>query len=190
MITLLAYAPDERWAFARVDGRVVLVRPPFQQDLAASDAEVERAVTIHGFLALTRDFPTRRALLDFLGDESVRVWNARGAPPYLDALRRDLLASFTEADLDRQIARAQKKLDAREYDVALLLLTRLLTADALTRAQRDTIAGTQERAQAGRREQEDQRRRAVPRDRFQRANRANPAAGALPDQSAALRPAA
>ncbi len=140
MLTLLAYAPDERWAFVRDGGRVVLVRPPFQNDVAASDAEVGRAVTVHGFVALERDFATRRALLDFLSDESVRVWRERAPPKGLDALRGDLLAVLTVADLDEHLARAQEKIDAGKQDDAQTVLSRLLTAAALTHEQRGAIA--------------------------------------------------
>jgi hypothetical protein len=161
MLTLLAYTPDERWAFARDGGRVVLVRPPFQNDVAASDAEVERAVTVLGFIALERDFATRRALLDFLSDESVRVWRERTPPKDLDSLRRDLLAVLTATDLDEHIAHAQKKVDAGKLDEAQTSLSRLLTAAALTPLHRAAIAATQERAQSARRAQEEQRKQAL-----------------------------
>jgi hypothetical protein len=115
MLTLLAYAPDERWAFARDGCRVVLVRPPFQNDVAVSDAEVERAVTVLGFIALERNFASRRALLDFLGDESVRVWRERARAKDLDSLRRDLLAVLTATDLDKHIAHARQEIDAGSW---------------------------------------------------------------------------
>src|SRR5262245_51315847 len=121
MLTLLAYAPDERWAFVRDGGRVVLVRPPFQNDMAASDAEVGRAVTVLGFAALERDFNGRRALLDFLSEESVRVWRARAPAKDLDSLRRDLLAVLTAADIDEQIAHAQEEVEAGKLDEAQTL---------------------------------------------------------------------
>ncbi len=161
MLTLLAYTPDERWAFARDGERIVLVRPPFYQDVAASDTEVERAVTIHGFLALERDFASRRALLDFLSDESVRVWNERAPSKDLPTLRAEMLATFTIADLDRHLERARKKIGAGNLDEAQTLLSRLLKADALTRAQRDAIATMQEQAQIARQAQEQLRWRAL-----------------------------
>lgn len=146
---LLAYTPDERWAFVRDGGRVALVRPPFYQDVAASDAEVERAVTVHGFLASGRDFADRRALLAFLSEESVRVWSARAPSKDLSSLRDDLLAAFTVADLDRHLVRAGKKIDAGRFDEAQTLLSRLLTAEALTREQRGAIAAMQQCARVG-----------------------------------------
>ncbi|MFT3769329.1 MAG: hypothetical protein QM820_28155 [Minicystis sp.] len=193
MSKLLAYAPDERWAFVQDGARTVLVRPPFHQDVAASAAEVERAVTVHGFIALERDFATRRALLEFLRDESVRVWNERAAPKNLAALRDDLLAALTVADLDRHIARAQKKVDDGKFDEAQTLLTRLLMANALNREQRGVIAGMQQRAQSARNQQEEQRRHAlssVARERFARAARVAPPALAGGRRSDALHPAA
>ena len=185
MVTLLAYAPDERWAFVREGGRTVLVRPPFQQDVGASDAEVERAVTVHGFIALEREFATRRALLDFLGDESVRVWNERAVPKYLDALRDDLLAAFTIDDIDRQIDRARRKIDAGKLDEAEALLTRLLTAAALTLEHRAAIAVLQQGAQRARSEHAQRRKQALgalASEKFKRATRAGPPARAGVDE--------
>lgn len=161
MVTLLAYTPDERWAFVRDGDRVALVRPPFHQDVAASDAEVERAVTIHGFLAPGRAFADRRALLQFLSDESVRVWNERASPKDLPSLRDELLAAFSIADLDRHLGRARKKLDAGKLEEAQTLLSRLLKAEALTRQQRGVIAAMQEEMQRTRYEQEQRRRQAL-----------------------------
>lgn len=188
MLTLLAYAPDERWAFARDGGRVVLVRPPFQNDVAASDAEVGRAVTVLGFVALERDFTSRRALLEFLSDESVRVWRERAPAKSLDSLRRDLLAVLTVTDLDEHIAHAEKKIDAGKLDDAQTLLSRLLTASALTPQHRAAIAAMQQRAQSAWREQEARRRealRALGAVRFMRLTRAP-----LPERSDPLKPAA
>lgn len=197
MVTLLAYTPDERWAFVQDGGRVVLVRPPFHQDVVASEAEVERAVTIHGFVPLERDFPDRHALLDFLSKESVRVWNESAPSKNLPSLRDELLAAFTIVDLDRHLERAQKKLDAGKLDEAQTLLNRLLTAQAVTHPQRRAIAAMQEHVQSTRREQEQQRRRALRtavQARFQRIAKcvsndalARGAGGAGP---AVLRPAA
>jgi hypothetical protein len=193
MVTLLAYAPDERWAFAREGDRVVLVRPPFHHDVATSEAEVERAVTVHGFVAIARDFATRRALLDFLGDESVRVWKERAPAKDLTSLRDDLLAALTVADLDRQIDRAGKKIDGGEHDEAQTLLNRLLTAAALTREHRTAIAGMQQRAQTARNEDEERRRRALRplvSARYRRTAGAPLPGRAIDDESPALHPAA
>ncbi len=161
MVELLAYTPDERWAFARDGEHIVLVRPPFLQDVAASDAEVERAVTIHGFIALERDFASRRALLDFLNEESVRVWNERAPSKDLPTLRAELLAAFSTADLDRHLERARKKIDTGKLDEAQTLLSRLLTAAALTHEHRHSIAAMLEQTQSARHEQEQLRRQAV-----------------------------
>jgi hypothetical protein len=161
MVTLLAYTPDERWAFARDGERIVLLKPPFRQDVAASDAEVERAVTILGFLALERDFASRRALLDFLSEESVQAWKQRAPSKDLPTLRDEMLAAFTVADLDRHLARGRKKIAAGKLDEAQTLLSRVLTADALTYEQREAISGMLEQMQSIRHEQEQLRRQAL-----------------------------
>ena len=193
MPTLLAYAADERWAFVRDGGRIRLVRPPFTQDVAASEAEVERAVTVHGFVARERDFPTRRALLDFLDDESVRVWRERAAPKPIDALRDDLLAALTVTDLERQVDRARKKIDAGKHDQAQTLLSRLLAAAAITGEQRVAIATLLQDAQRARNEQEEQRRKALGAlapAKFARATRASSGGRAGGEGPDILRPAA
>lgn len=110
MVTLLAYAPEERWTFVRDGDRIVLMRPPFQEDITASDAEVERAVTVHGWIALERDFATRQELVDFIGNESVRVWSDRPTRS-IESLRDALLARLTVADLDQQIERVGMSID-------------------------------------------------------------------------------
>ncbi len=161
MITLLAYTPDERWAFARDGDRIVLVKPPYRQDVAASEAEIERAVTILGFLALERDFASRRALLDFLSEESVRAWKKRAPSKDLPTLRDEMLAAFTITDLDRHLARGRKKIAAGKLDEAQTLLRRVLTADALTHGQRDAIAAMMEQMQSIRHEQERLRQNAL-----------------------------
>jgi len=191
MITLLAYTPDERWAFARDGERIVLVKPPFRQDVAASDAEVERAVTILGFLAVERDFASRRALLDFLSKESVRAWKKRAPSKDLPTLRDEMLAAFTVADLDRHLARGRKKIAAGKLDEAQTLLGRLLKANALTRQQLDAIAAMQEQVQSARREQEQLRRqelRTAAAARFPRAANDNALPSASDVRSGVLHP--
>jgi hypothetical protein len=197
MMTLLAYTPDERWAFVRDVNRIVLVRPPFRHDMPASEAEVERAVTIHGFVALERDFTDRRSLLDFLGSESVRAANERAPSRDLPALRDELLAAFTVADLDRHIERAQKKIDAGKLGEAQALLSRLVTAVAITHAQRRTIGALQERVQSTQLEQTQQRQsalRAAEPTRFRRAakppNKSADPRGSRDAEDGVLRPAA
>lgn len=142
MVTLLAYAPEERWTFVRDGDRIVLMRPPFQEDITASDAEVERAVTVHGWIALERDFATRQELVDFIGNESVRVWSDRPTRS-IESLRDALLARLTVADLDQQIERARRKIDDGRSDEVRVVLGRLLTAAALTSGQRSEIVAMQ-----------------------------------------------
>jgi hypothetical protein len=94
VITLLAYDPGDLYAFVRDGEAVVHVRPPYDVDHPASTASVERAVTVHGFTALERDFDSREELLSFLGEESARWWreNASGGDLDLGSLRERLLS--------------------------------------------------------------------------------------------------
>src|SRR5688572_21651173 len=128
MLTLLAYAPDERWAYVQEGDRHLLLRPPYQQDLAVREADVERAVTVHGYATSDRTFATRRELFDFLSEESVRVWRAQNPPIDLSSLRDRLLDVLTVEDLDRQLTRAREKLDHGRTSDGQALLDRLSTA--------------------------------------------------------------
>lgn len=95
---LLAYAADERWAYV-LEGECHLLLRPNRQDASVCKADVEYAVTVHGYTASDRDFATREELLEFLGAESVRVWRAHNPPIDLASLRESLLATrAVEAD--------------------------------------------------------------------------------------------
>lgn len=74
MLKLIAYTPDEKWAFIIEGNQVIFIRPPFSSEEMATKAEVERAVTIHGWIASEMEFNNRKALFAFLSEESIRVW--------------------------------------------------------------------------------------------------------------------
>lgn len=93
---LLAYAADERWAYV-LEGECHLLLRPNRQDASVCKADVEYAVTVHGYMASDRDFATREELLGFLGAESVRVWRAHN-PPIDDASLRERLLATRETD--------------------------------------------------------------------------------------------
>jgi hypothetical protein len=135
-LTLLAYAADERWAFVREGDGTLLLRPPYDRDIAALDVDVERAVAEHGYTVSDRSFATRQELLDFLSDESVRVWREHNPSIHPDVLRKRLLDVLAAEDIDRHIARAQEKIDAGAAPEALAMLGLLGSAAALSPGQR------------------------------------------------------
>lgn len=192
MLMLLAYAPDERWAYVQEGDRCFLLRPPYHQDLAVHDADVERAVTVHGYATSDRTFATRRALFDFLLDESVRVWRLHNPPVDPASLRARLLDVLSVDDLDRHITRALGKVHQGRAPEALALLDRLGTATALTLEQRQRIGAMRDDIRARTDEESRQRLSALRAElttRFTRARRSLGASNVTHERSA-LRPAA
>jgi len=192
MLTLLAYAPDERWAYVQEGDRCLLLRPPYHQDLAVREADVERAVTVHGYATSDRTFATRRELFNFLRDESVRVWREHNPPVDLASLREKLLDVLSVEDLDRHITRAQGKFDQGRSRDALALLDRLGTAKALTHEQRLHIGEMRGHIRARADEEARQKLSALRAPlalKFPRAAKSLRASGAANEHSA-LRPAA
>ncbi len=100
---------------------------------------------------------------------------------------------LTVVDLDEHIARARQKIDAGRHDEAQTLLSRLLTAAAITGEQRVAVATLLQHAQRARNEQEEQRRKALQAlasARFERAARASSGGRGDGDGPDILRPAA
>lgn len=192
MLKLLAYAPDERWAYVQEGDRCLLLRPPYHQDLAVREADVERAVTVHGYATSDHVFSTRRELFDFLGVESVRVWRENNPPLDLTALRERLLDGLTVEDLDRQLDRAKGRVDQGRASEALALLDRLGTARSLTHEQRRRIGEMRDHLRARAADETLRRQhahRAPQESRFQRAARTLGVSGAA-TRRCALQPAA
>ena len=68
----------------------------------------------------------------FLEAESVRVWREQYPTQTLSSLQEDILTVLNVADIDRQLLRAQKKLDERKAQEASKLLGRLIAAAQAT----------------------------------------------------------
>lgn len=142
---LLAYTPQERWAFVEDGDRILFVRPPFTTEEVVTRVAVERAVTVDGYLASERQFGDLAAIRVFLEGESVRVWKEQHQGQTLASLQADLLDALTEADIDRQLSRVQQRIDESKRQEALRLVTRLVAAKHATpeqRARLSTMMGT------------------------------------------------
>jgi hypothetical protein len=140
MVKLCAYIPEDRWSVLEEEGRLVLIRPGYPDAIVDEDT-LERLVTVAGYQACTREFAGREEALTFLEAESIRV---AGPLRPIEDLRRDLLAVMTPEDLDRQIARAEKKCAEGQHDGARALIRNLFQARAITPDQRATLERMQQ----------------------------------------------
>lgn len=115
MISLIAAAFDDGWAFVRQGYTVYLVRPPYKRSslVEVSESAALRAVHAHGFTPELRDYRDWAALIAFLREKIAESAAARApraeeidaaarllrrAPPdvvagYLDRVERELLPS-------------------------------------------------------------------------------------------------
>jgi hypothetical protein len=138
MMQLIAHAPEDGWAYARERDSILLLRPPYQGNrLVVGLEDVERAVTVHGYLARDLHFKSERDLIQYLRDEVVRSWPVQEAP---EKLREDLLLLAEPEEIDLYLDEATAWLgDGRAQDVEALS-NRLFGAKALTYPQRQRIA--------------------------------------------------
>ncbi len=138
MVQLIAHAPEDGWAYAREGDSILLLRPPYQGNrLVVGLEDVERAVTVHGYLASDLRFKTERDLIQHLRDEVVRSWPVQEAP---EELREDLLLLAEPEEIDLYLDEATAWLgDGRALEVEALS-NRLFGAKALTYPQRQRIA--------------------------------------------------
>ncbi len=130
MLRLIAHAPEDGWAFVREGDRILLLRPPYQGNHVAVRLEdVERAVTVHGYLARDLPFKTERDLIQHLRDEVVRSWPVKEAP---EQLRNDLLELAAPDEIDFYIDEATAWMSDGRMTDTIVLLDRLFTAKELT----------------------------------------------------------
>lgn len=146
MLKLIAHAPEDGWAFVRDGESLLLLRPPYRGNhVSVGLEEVERAVTVHGYLALDLDFTTERALVQYLRDEVVRSWPAQEAP---DKLRERLLLLANPGEINFYLDEATAWLRDGRVSETITLSSRLLAAKALTYEQRSRIASLLEEARS------------------------------------------
>jgi hypothetical protein len=107
MLTLLALAPEDGWAFIRDGAMVVFLRPPYtlgQGFAEASEAVVARAITDHGFTPSQAVFNSWSALVAHLRAEIVEAGKKRGLDAPEEGIDRALLRyampEMLEAALD------------------------------------------------------------------------------------------
>ena len=138
MVHLIALAPEDGWAFARQGDSIMLLRPPYQGNrLVVGLEDVERAVTVHGYLARDLHFKTERDLIQHLREEVVRSWPVRESP---ENLREDLLLLADPEEIDFYLDEATAWLRDGRTPEAETLSNRLFGAKALTYSHRLRIA--------------------------------------------------
>jgi hypothetical protein len=144
MIELIALSRTDGWAFVRIEGDVILIKPPYGRRHVshASESLVEKAVIGHGFAMVHRSYDDWPSLISFLRGE---IEHARAelkiAMPD-EEMMRELLADASDEILDRFLDRVEKELlPAGERDAALQALTTLISLDSVRHdAQRFTRA--------------------------------------------------
>lgn len=164
MVHLIAYTPEDGWGYAREGTRLRLLKPPYQGNhIVVGVADVERAVTVHGYLVSDLRFKTERALIEHLRQEVVRSWPLTEAP---EELREDLLLLADPDEIDFYIEEATAWLsDGRRSEVEILS-NRLFRAKALTDSQRRRLASLLETV----RSQRYAKRKALMASKFSRVN--------------------
>jgi hypothetical protein len=171
MVQLIAHAPEDGWAFVREGDRILLLRPPYRGNhLAVRPEDVERAVTVHGYLACNRHFSTERDLIQHLRDEVVRSWPAKEAP---ETLRDDLLRLADPDEIDVYLDEADAWMGEGRVSQVIVLLAHLLKATELTYKHRCRIASVYEAARSqrdARKKLKDDKHRAQMPSKFQRAH--------------------
>lgn len=126
MISLLAAAFEDGWAFVRQGYTIYLVRPPYQKrDLVeVHEAAVERAIRAHGFAPELLPFQDWDALVDFLRGRIVTASRERAEKSGETQAAARLLRNATPAVLASYLDRIEHELlPSLEIDAALRLLT-------------------------------------------------------------------
>ncbi len=112
MLTLLAVASEDGWAFVRTDESILLVRPPYSHSNCRKVGEhaVEEGVTRHGFSACERDFADWRELIRFLNDLVRKTRDARGEQIVRQGLGAQMMQFASDDVLDKFLGRVETEL--------------------------------------------------------------------------------
>jgi hypothetical protein len=128
MISLLAAAFEDGWAFVRQGYTIYLVRPPYRRRdlIEVTEATVERAIHAHGFQAELLPFADWGALIAFLRERLVAAASARAERATETKAAARMLRHASPAVLGGYLDRIERELlPALELDAALRLLTAL-----------------------------------------------------------------
>ena len=131
MITLLAIAPEDGWAFVRKDGVILLVKPPYTKlaTLQVDARTVENAVSTHGFehVPPERSFASWSGLISFLHGQVLESRKARGRPLPDSGVGESFLQVAPKEVLETFLARVEHELlPNKKWDHAQKLLLAML----------------------------------------------------------------
>lgn len=130
---LIAHASEIGWAYLRSHEGVWLVKPPYDcGHTRVTNADVEHAVTVHGYLARDLYFETDAQLVTFLRDELVKDWKLKEAP---EKLTEDILELSSSEEITIYISEAIGWVYDNRTSEAETLCNRLLTAKNITALQ-------------------------------------------------------
>lgn len=132
MISLLAVALEDGWAFVGRDEEVLLVRPPYRQwsTSTVSESIVERAIQIHGFVPMKKDFTDWSSLVAFLKVQLVEARKNQGDTLPDSAKIRELVQHAPKPILEGYLDRIQSELLPHyEWRASFDLLTTLIDLD-------------------------------------------------------------
>lgn len=128
MISLIAAAFEDGWAFVRQGYALYLVRPPYHRGalVEVSQGTLERAVHAHGFTPELRDFRDWASLIAFLREKIVELASARPRAPSLDDAALRLLRHASGPVIMGYLDRIERELiPGGEAIAALHILTAL-----------------------------------------------------------------
>ena len=132
MIRLLAFVPEDGWAYVQADGRISLIRPPYTstQRSAADLDTIEKAVGQHGFQAMDQEFSGWAELIQFLNDQVRQARASTGPVSTEETLRAEMLRLAPTGILSGYLDRVESQwLPSGQLDAAESLLQEMLALD-------------------------------------------------------------
>jgi len=134
MLTIVAAALSDGWAFVSDGGGIRLVRPPYTLSSTASAPEtaVQKAVAQYGFEAGGQSFGTWNELISFLRDRMVQAYRELGLPVPRQGVGGEVVRHLPLRLLNKYLDRIQSDLLPRgEFDAAEAVLADVLRNQAV-----------------------------------------------------------
>ena len=138
MIRLLAFVPEDGWAYVQADGRISLIRPPYTstQRSAADLDTIEKAVGQHGFQAMDQEFSGWAELIQFLNDQVRQARASTGPVSTEETLRAEMLRLAPTGILSGYLDRVESQwLPTGQLDAAESLLQAMLAVARVQQGQ-------------------------------------------------------
>ncbi len=134
MLTLLAAALEDGWAFVKDGTQIRLIRPPFKKNscFVVPERTVEKAVHSYNFAFMEHEFADWLGLVKFLKEQLIEARKAKGQiVPTLDSIK-DVLHYAPSHTLIAYLNRIESELlPNHEFDAAEDLLITLINLDSV-----------------------------------------------------------